>query len=339
MNRPIHRRAAARRTLATLFAAAAILQMGPANAQAPAAALGGWPAKPVKFIVPSGAGAQTDLFARYIAEHLSKAFGQPFVVENKHGASGAIGAMAVAKAAPDGYSLLFSASSFTVVPAALKPNQPYDLLKELVPVARIGVGGLFLAVHPEFPAQSMKALFDLARAEPDKHSFGSTGNGSTGHIIMASLLKQQGLKMSHVPYKSSAEVARDLSGGVIKVGWVDTSSSLGLIQGGKIKPLAIGSTYKAPANPDVPTFNELGYPMHLNGWLGVFATAGTPAPIVAAVNAEVNKLLATDESHKRLLAMNVANAPGLSSEQFTQFVRTELQNWRKVVVDNNIQVD
>jgi len=339
MTRPINRRLATAKTLAALVALGSALHMAPAAAQTPAAALGGWPARPVKFIVPSGAGAQTDLFARYIAEHLSKAFGQPFVVENKPGASGAIGAMAVAKATPDGYSLLFSASSFTVVPAALKPDQPYDLLKELVPVARIGVGGLFLAVHPDFPAQTVKALFELARAQPDQLSYGSTGNGSTGHIIMASLLKQQGLTMSHVPYKSSAEVARDLSGGVIKVGWVDTSSSLGLIQGGKVKPLAIGSTYKAPANPDVPTFNELGYPMHLNGWLGVFATAGTPAPIVAAVNAEVNKLLATDESHKRLLAMNVANAPGLSTEHFAQFVRTELQNWRKVVVDNSIKVD
>ncbi len=339
MTHLINRRNGFARLLATLMAFGAALHTAPAGAQTPAAALGGWPAKPVKLIVPSGAGGQTDLFARYIAQHLSKAFGQPFVVDNKPGASGAIGAMAVAKAAPDGYSLLFSASTFTIVPAALKPDQPYDLLKELVPVARIGVGGLFLAVHPEFPAQSVKALLEQARAQPDKLSYGSTGNGSTGHIIMASLLNQQGLKMSHVAYKSSAEVARDLSGGVIKVGWVDTSSSLGLIQGGKIKPLAIGSTYKAPANPDVPTFNELGYPMHLNGWFGVFATAGTPAPIVAAVNAEVNKLLATDESHKRLLAMNVANAPGLSSEQFAQFVRTELQNWRKVVVENSIKVD
>lgn len=318
---------------------AASLPLTSAQAQGTRQDLGGWPARPVKLIVPSGAGGQTDLFARFIAEHLGRAFGQTFVVENKPGASGGIGALAVAKAPPDGYSLLFSASSFTVVPAALKPEQPYDLLKELVPVARIGVGGLFLAVHPSFPATSVKALFEQAKAQPDKLSYGSTGNGSTGHIIMSSLLNQQGLKMTHVAYKSSPEVARDLSAGTLQIGWVDTSSSQGLIQGGKIRPLAIGATYKAPANPEVLTFNELGYPMNLNGWLGVFATAGTPAPIVQAINAEVNKLLATEEGHKRLTAMNVANAPPMNTEQFGQMVRTELQNWRRVVVDNQIKTD
>jgi tripartite-type tricarboxylate transporter receptor subunit TctC len=156
---------------------------------------------------------------------------------------------------------------------------------------------------------------------------------------MSALLQQQGMKMTHVPYKSSAEVARDLSAGTLQIGWVDTSSSQGLIQSGKIRPLAIGATYKAPANPEVLTFNELGYPMNLNGWLGAFATAGTPNPIVKAVNAEINKLLSTEEANKRLIVMNVANAPTLSTEQFAQMVRTELQNWRKVVLDNGIKVD
>lgn len=297
----------------------------------------GWPNKAVKLIVPAGPGGQTDLFARYVAESLSKVYGQPFIVDNKPGASGTIGAMAVAKAAPDGYSLLFTASTFTIVPAALNPQQPYDVFKDLAPITQVGVGGLFLAVAPDMPIKSVKDMFDLARANPGKYAYGSTGTGSTAHLIMLSQLAKQGLSMTHIPYKSSAEVLRDLMGGVLQIGWIDTSSSLAMVQSGKVRPVAIGSTLRMPLSPDVPTFIEAGYSPSPDGWLGFFAPVGTPESIVRSLNAEVNKLMRSEEGNKRLTAMNVANPPPLTPEQFAQRMRTDHQAWRKIVVDNNIK--
>lgn len=316
---------------------AAVTSMTLLASAAQAQTVNGWPNKPVKLIVPSGAGGQTDLFARYIAESLSRVYGQPFVVDNKPGASGTIGALAVAKAPPDGYSLLFTASTFTIVPAALNPQLPYDVLKDLAPITQVGVGGLFLAVNPSMSIKSVKDMFDLARAHPGQYSYGTTGTGSTAHMIMLSQLAKQGLSMTHVPYKSSAEVLRDLTGGVLQIGWIDTSSSLGTIQSGKVRPIAIGATQRMPLTPDVPTFTEAGYPHALDGWLGFFAPAGTPEAIVRSLNAEVNKLMRSEEGNRRITAMNVANPPPLTPEQFVQRVRTDQQAWRKIVVDNNIK--
>jgi tripartite-type tricarboxylate transporter receptor subunit TctC len=296
----------------------------------------GWPNRPVRLVIPSGAGAQTDLFARFIGEHLSRTYGQPFVPENRPGASGNLGAMAVVGAPADGYTLLFSAASFTIVPAALNPNQPYDLLRDLAPIVQIGVGGLFLAVNPALAVKTPQELFELVRAQPDKFSYGTTGIGSTGHLIMASLLSQRGLVMPHVPYKSSAEVLRDLAGGVLQIGWVDTTSSLSVIQAGKVRALAHGSTLRAPRLPEVPPLNDLGIPWQLDGWLGMFARAGTPDPIIRALNAEVNKLVYSEEGKARLTAMNAANPPPSSAEEFAQRIRRDLPLWKKIATDNRI---
>ena len=309
----------------------------PLAALAQAALPGGWPNRPVRFVIPSGPGAQTDLFARYVAENLSKAFGQPFVPENRPGASGNIGAMAVVNAPADGYALLFSAASFTIVPAALNPDQPYDLLRDIAPIAQIGVGGLFLSVSSDMPLKSVKELFDLAAASPGKYSYGTTGIGSTGHLIMASLLSQRNLRMTHIPYKSSADVLRDMAGGILQIGWVDTTSSLGMVQAGKVRPLAHGATVRAPRTPEVPPFNDIGIPWNLDGWLGLFARAGTPEPIIRALNAEVNKLTQGEEGRARLQAMNAANPPPTTAAEFAQKIRTDLPLWRKIVADNNIK--
>jgi len=307
------------------------------KAHAQSALPGAWPNKPIRLVVPSGAGSQTDIFARYIAENLGKVFGQSFIVDNKPGASGNIGSMAVVGAPADGHTLLFSAASFTAVPAALRPNMPYDLLRDLEPIVQIGVGGLMLAVTGDSPIRTVPDLFDLARREPGKHGYGTTGVASTAHLIMASLLARQGASMPHVPYKSSAEVLRDLSGGVLKVGWIDTTSSIGMVQAGKVRPLAMGATMRMPVTAQVPTFNELGYPMDLNGWLGLFAPAGTPAPIVQAINVEVNRLVHSEEGTRRLAVMNVANPPAVTPEGFAARIRADVQGWRKLAVDNNIK--
>ncbi len=335
MNPSIGRRAALERLAACVAGATTLTHPLRAIAQGPLS--DGWPNKPVRLVIPSGAGAQTDIFARFVADHLAKVFGQPFVAENKPGASGNIGAMSVIQAPADGYSLLFSAASFTVVPAALNPNQPYDLLRDLLPIAQIGIGGLFLAVAPDLPAKSVQDVFELARKEPGKYAYGTTGIGSTGHLIMASLLSQRGLQMTHVPYKSSADVLRDLSGGVLQIGWVDTTSSIGAIQAGKVRALAHGSTVRAPKSPDIPPLKDVGIPWELNRWLGLFARTGTPMPIVRALNAEVARAVGGEEGRARLAAMNVASPPPTTSEEFGQMIRRDLPAWRKIAVDNNIK--
>jgi tripartite-type tricarboxylate transporter receptor subunit TctC len=332
MNQSINRRKAL-----THLAASGVVSLGyPITATAQTTLPANWPNKPVKMVVPSGAGAQTDIFARYVGDHLSKTFGQPFVIENKPGASGNIGAMAVVQAPADGHTLLFSAASFTVVPAALNPNPPYDLLRDLTPIVQIGIGGLFLAVSPDLPVKSVQDLFDLVRKEPGKFAYGTTGNGSTGHLIMASLLSQRGLKMTHAPYKSSADVLRDLSGGVLQIGWVDTTSSLGTIQAGKIRALAHGSTVRAPKSPDIPPLKDLGIPWELNGWLGLFARAGTSLPIVRTLNEEVNRLIGGEEGRAKLAAMNAASPTPTTHEEFAQMIRRDLPAWRKIAIENQI---
>ena len=299
----------------------------------------GWPSKPVRLWIPSSAGSQTDIFARWVGEQLGKTFGQPFIPENKPGASGNLAVMAVVGAPADGHTLLYSAASYTIVPAAMRPDMPYDLLRDLVPIAQVGVGGMFLAVAPTMPIKSVQELFDLARKEPGKHSYGSPGIGSTGHLIMASLLSQRGLQMTHVPYKSGADVLRDVAGGVLQIGWIDSTSSIGMIQAGKVRPLAHAATLRAPRSPDVPVFNDIGVNWQLNGWMGIFARAGTPPAIVNAINAEVNKLTQSEDGKARLIAMNAANPAPKSAGEFAQMIRTDLPAWRKIAVDNNIKPD
>ncbi|MFM1987316.1 MAG: hypothetical protein RJA99_273 [Pseudomonadota bacterium] len=327
------RRALAR--LGSLAAGAALAAPHAVRASGPLP--DGWPNKPVRLVIPSGPGAQTDLFARFVGDHLGRVFGQPFVADNKPGASGNIGAMAVVQAPADGYTLLFSAASFTIVPAALRPDQPYDLLRDLTPIAQIGVGGLFLSVSPQLPVASVSELFELARKEPGKYTYGTTGVGSTGHLIMASLLSQRGLRMTHVPYKSSAEVLRDMVNGTLPVGWIDTTSSLGMIEAGKVRPLAHGATQRAPRTPDVPPLNDVGIPWQLDGWLGLFARAGTSTALVNALNAEIGRLVQGDEGRARLQSMNAANPPHTTAEAFAQRIRRDLPEWRKIVADNGIR--
>lgn len=322
------------RGAAGLLAAGGLLRA--TRAQGP---LPGWPVRPVRLVVPVAAGGQTDQFARYIGEQLGRAFGQPFVVDNKPGAGGSIGSLQVVRAPADGHTLLFSAASFTVVPPALNPQQPYDLLRDLVPIVQIGAGGQFLAVSNDAPIRTIRELFDLARANPDKLSYGTTGVGSVTHIFMAALLRQQGARMAHVPYKSGGEVLRDMLGGVLQVGWVDTTNGGQAAKAGRIRLLGVTGTFRVPENPDVPTLGEQGFGSELNGFLGLFGTAGTPEPVVRALNAEVLRIMSGDKARQRLATMNVATFPANTPAQFAQTLAADLQAWRRIVVENQIRAD
>ncbi|MDM0054004.1 tripartite tricarboxylate transporter substrate binding protein [Variovorax sp. J22R115] len=279
----------------------------------------------------------SDTFARIIADHLTRTFGQPFIVDNKPGGSGAIASLAVVKAPNDGHTLLFTNASFTAVLQAISPPKSYDLLRDLTPVVQIGASGQFLAVVPAFPAHNLKELISLVRAHPDKYTFGTLGNGSVGHLAMAALQNQEGLKIGHVPYKAGNEVVRDMVGGVLEIGWVDVSSSVGAIQAGQIRPIAISGTFRAPANPEVLTMTEQGYPFKLNGWTGLFAAAGTPPAVIRAINSEVNALLQTEAVKQRMFQMNVGLVPANTPEQFQQTLRDDIQGWTRIVVANGIK--
>ncbi|UDM53639.1 tripartite tricarboxylate transporter substrate binding protein [Cupriavidus sp. MP-37] len=298
-----------------------------------------WPARPMRLVVPAPPGGGTDLFARTLAAALGKALGQTIVVDNKPGATGIIGNDTVAKASPDGYTLLFTYAAAVVINQTLQPKLPYDGLRDLVPVAQIGAGGNFLVVTPDVPARTLKEFVAHVLKRPDAYDYGSWGIGSGGHLTMEALRMQTGMKLRHVPYKGVAPILADLQGGVIKAAFVDTSSSLPLLRAGKLRALAVSGTRRAPATPDVPTMTEQGYPFDTDSWYGLFAPAGTSAAIVQRLNAEVNRLLADAAVRERFLQLNMGMAPPKTPEQFAQTVRADVGTWGKLIQANHVTVD
>ena len=317
----------------------ALAALGLGAAAGPLCASNAWPAKPIRLVVPAPPGGGTDLFARALAASLGKALGQTIVVDNKPGATGIIGNDAVAKASPDGYTLLFTYAATVVINQTLQPKLPYDGLRDLLPVAQVGAGGNFLVVTPDFPARTLKELVAHVLKRPDAYDYGSWGIGSGGHLTMEALKMQTGMKLRHVPYKGVAQILTDMQGGVVKVAFVDTSSSLSLIRAGKLRALAISGTRRAPATPDVPTMTEQGYRFDTDSWYGLFAPAGTSAAIVQRLNAEVTRLLADAPMRERFLQLNMGMAPARSAEQFAQTVRDDVGVWGKVIQANHITVD
>lgn len=298
-----------------------------------------WPNRSIKMIIPSAAGQGSDLFGRLIGNGLAKVLGQAVVIDNKPGASGILGTDAVAKSPGDGHTLLFSNASFTVMLQALGQKTPYDLQRDLIPVAQIGSGGVYLACSHDFPAADISQLIALVKRQPQKFQYGTFGNGSSGHLLMEALKSSTGMLIDHVPYKSSLQLAQDLQGGSIGLGWLDISSSLPLIRAGRIRALAVSGNSRVPGTPNLRTMREQGYPIGTDGWYGIFVPAGTPSAIVDRLNFEVNRLLASAEFQERLLSMNLANAPIKSADAFAATMNEDLRIWQGIVRANNIRLD
>jgi tripartite-type tricarboxylate transporter receptor subunit TctC len=243
-----------------------------------------FPTRPVKLVVPFPAGGATDLTARLLAGKLAEAWGQPVVVENKPGASGMIGSEQVARAPADGYSILVTITTHIQNPA-LFAKIPYDALKDFEPISQICLSYLVLAVKPEFPARDLKEFIALTRANPGKHTFGSFGTGSSSHIVGERFARQQGLDMTHVPYKGAAPLVTDLLGGQVSSSWIDVSTATQHIAAGKLKPLAVTGPQRASMLPNVPTLGESGFPGYEPlGWVGMLVPAGTPRPIIDRIS-------------------------------------------------------
>lgn len=305
---------------------------------APAYAQPAYPSKPITLVAAFAPGGATDTAARIIAKELSIELGQPVVVDNRAGAGGAIGALSVARAAPDGYTLLLGTGSELVVLPAVKVKPPYDTLKAFEPIAEIGTVSFVLVAHPSIPANTVQELVALARATPGKLSYASFGMGSTNHLLGEFFMKKSGTDLLHVPYKGSAAAATDLVAGEVKLAFETATVAMPLVQSGKLKALAVLSSTRSNAAPNVPTLTESGIALATGGWVGVLGPHGMPAPIVSRLNAAINKVLATP-AIKDAFAERGVGVVTITPQQFGDFLKSEVNEWTEVVKASGVQVD
>jgi tripartite-type tricarboxylate transporter receptor subunit TctC len=315
---------------------AALLAVAPfALAQSPAA----YPSHPVRIVVPFPAGGTTDILARAIAQRYSEAFGQPFVVDNRPGAGGNLGAELVAKSAPDGYTLVMG----TVGTHAINPNlyakMPYDHVRDFAPVLLVAGVPNVLEVNPGLPVHTLAQFVSYAKAHPGELNFASSGSGTSIHLSAELFKTMAGVSMQHVPYKGSAPALQDLVGGQVQLMFDNLPSSLPLIKAGKLRAIAVTSAARAAALPGVPTIAESGYPgFEASSWFGLLAPAGTPAAVIAKLNAEGNRWLATPEAQAKLEAQG-ANGAGGTPADFAHHIALETAKWAKVVKESGAKVD
>ena len=308
-------------------------------AGAAGAQTGDWPNRPIRLVVAGPAGAGMDIYARLLAAPLQAALKTSIVVDNKAGANSLIGNDTVAKAAPDGYTLLFTPSSAVAINPIVVAKMPYDTLKDLLPVAQIGAGGILLMTNPASGFKSLQDMVRYAKANPGKLTYGSWGNGSTGHLVMEGIKVHYGLDMQHVPYKGTAAVVNDLLGDNIKVAFTDIASPVPHIRSGKLVAMGATGSGRGPALPEVPTLTEQGYKFDADGWYGMFAPAGTPMPIVRRINEEINKILATDEMRQKFASQNMLAPPIKTADQFANTVRSDVEMWQSLAKAIKLKID
>ena len=320
------------RTLGRVLLAAAIACALPVQAQEER-----YPVNPIKIIVPSAPGATTDALARILAEHFQKKWGQPAIVENRAGAGGNIGAEAAVRAAPDGYTLLFSYPAPLVVNKSLYTKLTYDP-DTLVPVSLVGTAPLVLAVNPKVAAGSVQQLIAFAKANPNRLNYASQGKGTTGHLAAELFKSMAGVSIVHVPYKSSAPAQADLLGGQVEMMLVELSSVLQQIAGGKLRALAVGSEKRNVFLPEVPAMAEVLPGFVALTWFGVVAPPQTPASIVNRVSAATVEALQQPDVAKKLRGMTV-DAVGNTPAEMAQFMREERQRWANVISFAGVKAD
>jgi tripartite-type tricarboxylate transporter receptor subunit TctC len=301
---------------------------GLALALAPAFAFaqGTWPAQPVRIIVPYSPGGTVDFSARLIGQKLAENLGKSFVVENKTGASGTIGAQAVVAANPDGYTLLANDTSYAMLPA-LFAKLPWDHANGLAPVTTILTTPVVLVVPAASPFRSARELVDYARKNPGKLNFGSGGMGSSTHLNAEMFRKEAAIEITHVPYKGAGEAMTGVISATVDLLVTATPTALGQVKGGKVRALAISGAQRSAAFPEVPTFAEVGLPGYtVTGWFGLAAPRGTPREIVAKLREEVVKALA-DPGVKERIVQQGAEPGGMTPEAFARFIADETKRW------------
>jgi len=295
-----------------------------------------FPTKQVRLVVPFAAGGSTDIVARIVGQKLNEMWGQPVIIDNRAGGSTVIGTDIVAKAPPDGHTLLITPAPFTIVPSLAK-KLPYDPQKDFAPVTLVNTTPLVVVVHPGVPVKSVKALVALARARPGALNFGSSGSGGSNHLAGELFNSMAGVKMVHVPYKGNAPALIDLVGGHVDLVFNGLTSALPLIKTGKLRPLGVTSLQRAGALPDVLTVDEQGLKgFQAVAWNGVTAPAGTPKDVIAKINADVVKVVRSPELLAKLKSEG-SDPVGSSVADYTAFLRDEIAKWNKVIQVANIK--
>jgi len=321
----ITRRVAVAALVASAFAA-------PASAQ-------GYPDKPLRIVVGFAPGGFTDVLARLVGQKLQERLGQTVVVENKPGAAGTLGADIVAKARPDGYTLLLGHSNSNSVAPALYPKLPYDVIKDFTPIVRIATTPLLLTVNPSVPARDVKSFVELAKKEPGALRFASSGNGSAQHLAAARFMLATGTQMTHVPYKGSGAAIVDLLSGQVELNFESPPNVLQHAQAGKLRLLAITSDKRSPLMPDVPTMAEAGVRnAEMLQWFALLGPAGLPKDITQKLNAEVQAILRQPDVAEKIASQGGEIVAG-PAEQFVAFLPGDVASWGRLVKEAKVTTE
>jgi len=306
-------------------------------AQADAAA--DFPSRPIRLIVPFAPGGGTDIVARTIGQKIGEAWKQPVVVENRAGGNGTIGANAVAKSPPDGYTLSMITSSHSVNVSLQGNQQPYDLLKDFAPISQVTRQPYVLVANPKMPAKSVEELIALARSKPGKLTYGSSGIGGTSHLSGALFCSLADIDMTHVPYRGGEPAMTDVVAGQIDMLFSTLLQSHGLIKAGKLRALAVTTATRSPALPDLPTMQEGGVPRYeVTPWYGVVAPAGTPPAIVNKLNREIVRIVHLPDVIQKM-ATDGSEPVGNTPEQFAAHIKSEVEKWRDLIRKTGIRTE
>ena len=298
-----------------------------------------WPSRPIKIIVPFPPGQGADIITRIIAERLAPALGQQIIVDNRPGAGAALGTEMGAKSAPDGYTLLNGGSAALAINPHLYKKLAYDTPRDFVPVTQLVDIAMVFVVNPSLAVHSIQDLTNLAKRRPGEVTYGSSGNGSTSHLVAAALASRAGLSLTHVPYKGAVPALMDLMAGQVMLVADTPPTTLPHIKSKKIRPIATSMIKRIPQLPDVPTVDEQGIQgFNLNTWSSIVAPMGTPAPILDMLNTEIRKILAQPDVQKRLVDMGFI-AVGSSREEFSRFLTAEYASWAKIVQSSGAKVE
>jgi len=317
-------------SLRALVPALLALAIAPALSWPTAAVAQDYPSRPVKIIVPFGAGGPADVFSRVLAQHLSDALKQPFVVENRPGAGSIVGTDAVAKSPPDGYTLLAMSNTHTTN-ESLTPNKPFQLMRDFVPVAGINYSDLVMVIHPSVPAKDLKEFIAYAKANPGKLNYASSGTATPYHMAGELFKAMSGTDMVHVPHKASGEMRNSVIGGHVQMAFDAITTMASNVKAGQVRAIGTSAAVRSTVLPDVPTIAEAGVPGYESTiWLGIMAPKGTPKAVVDKLNAEINKAINKPEI---LAAWDKQGAVPMvmTPEQFDAFLRKDIEKWAKVV--------
>ena len=298
-----------------------------------------YPARPVRMMVPFQAGGGSDTMGRIVSSKLSERLGQQFIVENRPGAAGSIGADIAARAPADGYTILLGSTSELVQYPNVNPKVPYDPLRDFAPIGLVGTVPMVLVVHPSLPVRNVKDLVALAKGRPGEINYGSAGQGATTHLAVELFTLLSGVKLTHVPYKGSPQAVTDLVAGNVQVGIPTMPAALPFIKAGRVKVLGVTTAKRASNLPDVPTLNEAGlkgYEAAL--WTGILGPAGTPPAIVNRLNSEIAAIVQLKDVQEAL-ARQGAEAQTSTPAEFGQFLKTEYAKWARVVKEARIRIE